>query len=179
MERKAPNQNFPFEFISKMITFVSPSSFKSGHTGNTSTSRRFRPLSVKLQTSPPMVNAFGNANVTVKSWCPAGRFGLRRTGIVGSIVILLPSWKGGLSQERSRKVAGLIYGAKHSIGEAIIRILFYQFLNYLTFWQLILVTRFFFSFHFGLYRFSQFWSLLLQIDHHQSKICMTPSVFIV
>lgn len=67
MDRKAPIQKAPFEIISKMITFVAPSSCKSGHTGKISTSKRVRPLSVNLQTPPPIVNEFGNANVTAKS----------------------------------------------------------------------------------------------------------------
>ena len=103
MERKPATQKAPFEFISKTITLVRPSS-GNGHCGTTSTWKLLRPLSVTLQTPPSKVNPDGRANVTVKSPCWPGRVGFLRTGMVGSIVILLsPS---GWSQERSRNVAG-------------------------------------------------------------------------
>ena len=105
MERKAPNQKRPFEFISNMITFVVPSSF-NGHSGTTSTSWLSVPLSVNLQTPFFKDNPGGNLNVTVNK-SPGVRSGLRRTGIFGLMVILLPP-SIGLSQERNLKVAGYI-----------------------------------------------------------------------
>ena len=151
MERKAAIQKVPFELISTTITFVLPSSCKSGQFGKTSTSKRFRPLSVNLQTPPPMVNALSNANVTVKSFCMS-RFGLLRTGTVGSIVILLSSLNGDLPQGRSLKVAGLIYRWKHGSGK-VIRTLQHFVSFYVNFLTVNFCNMFFFSLSF---RFSSY-----------------------